>query len=174
MNTKILTLRTCAALAMAAAFFSTSLNAANSTDQGMAVKGSDKAFFEKAAKSGEKEVIVSQAVLPTLTNPEVRSFAQSMISDHTLANNELKNLAARKGVTLPVIDPKLAVKWSEKSKNVDADYLDEMVSDHKEAVDLFEKAAKSEDADVAAFASSTLPKLQHHLDMAKSLEKSVK
>jgi putative membrane protein len=135
------------------------------------LKGSDKAFFEKAAKSGEKEVAVSQAVLPHLTNPQVRSFAQQMISDHTMANTELKSLAMSKGVTLPTMDQKLSAKWSEKKGDTDEDYVEEMISDHKEAVELFEKASKSQDAEIAAFASSTLPKLQHHLESAKELDK---
>ena len=137
------------------------------------LSGSDKAFFEKAAKSGEKEVAVSQAVLPNLKNPQVRAFAQSMISDHTAANTELKSLAMSKGVTLPSMDQKLSAKWSENTKDTDEDYIEEMVSDHKEAVELFEKASKSQDTEIAAFASSKLPKLQHHLESAKALEKTV-
>jgi hypothetical protein len=38
----------------------------------------------------------------------------------------------------------------------------------------FEKAAKSDDPEVAAFAQKTLPTLLHHLEMAKSLKKMAK
>jgi putative membrane protein len=51
--------------------------------------------------------------------------------------------------------------------------MKEMVSDHKDAVDLFEKASKSDDPDIAAFASKTLPKLQAHLQHAKQLESAL-
>ncbi len=36
-----------------------------------------------------------------------------------------------------------------------------------------EKAAKSDDADISAFAQKTLPTLQHHLTAAKDLKKSL-
>ena len=42
-----------------------------------------------------------------------------------------------------------------------------------EAVKLFEKASKSDDAEVAAWAQKTLPTLQHHLMMAKDLKKTL-
>lgn len=128
----------------------------------------DRAFFDKAAKSGMKEVAVSQAVLSKLGTSAGQEFAQTMITDHSKANYELQQLAARKGVTLPTDDGKAAKKWSEKTKDIDEDYFDEMVDDHKDAVKLFEKAAKSDDPDVAAFAQKTLPTLQHHLEMAKA------
>src|SRR4051812_29210315 len=98
----------------------------------------DRQFFEKAAKSGMKEVSVSEAVQPKLTTPAAKDFAQMMTSDHTKANEELQALAASKGVTLPAADPKPAQKWAkkDKDKDLDEDYLEEMVSDHKDAVEL--------------------------------------
>jgi putative membrane protein len=138
---------------------------------------SDRSFFEKAAKSGVKEVTISQAVADRLVNPQIKQFAQMMVSDHSNANSELMALAASKGVVLPAKDTKemkFEEKWSKKSKGVDEDYMEEMVSDHKDAVDLFEKAAKSEDPDIAAFARKTLPTLQQHLTMAKDLHKMSK
>lgn len=134
---------------------------------------SDRNFFEKAAKSGMKELAVSQSVLARLVNPQVKEFAQMMVTAHTSANAELMALASAKGVTLPVKETKFQEKWSKKTDELDEDYVEEMVSDHKDAVELFEDAAKSKDADIAAFAQKTLPKLQQHLTMAKDLEKLV-
>lgn len=135
----------------------------------------DRAFLEKAAKSGLKEVAVSQAVMSNLTTPAVRDFAAMMVKDHTAVNNELKQLAARKAVMLPPEDKadKLAEKWSEKSKNLDKDYIKEMVSDHKKTVELFEKAINSDDPDIAAFAQKNLPALQQHLTLAQAQEKTL-
>jgi Predicted outer membrane protein len=134
----------------------------------------DRNFFEKAAKSGMKEVSVSQATLDRLMNPQAKAFAQMMVSDHSKANSELMELAAKKGAMLPMKDDtasKLMEKWSKKTDDLDEDYIDEMVDDHQEAVALFEKATKSEDPEIAAFARKTLPTLQHHLTMAKDLKK---
>ncbi len=133
----------------------------------------DKAFLRKAAECGMKEVAVSQAVMARLTNPQVQGFANAMVTDHTAANNELMALAVAKGFTLPAADPKVTDKWSEKSGELDKKYIKEMVEDHEDAVKLFEKAGKSDDPDIAAFAIKTLPTLQHHLEMAKDLKKSL-
>ena len=131
----------------------------------------DRNFFEKAAKSGMKEVDVSQQALNHLSAPDVRNFAQMMVDDHSKANAELAALAQKKGVTLPAPEAKVARKWSKNTKDVDDEYLGEMTGDHKDAVDLFEKAAKSEDPDIAAFAQKTLPTLRHHLEQVKQLKK---
>ena len=133
----------------------------------------DRNFFEKAAKSGMKEIAVSQSVVDRLTNPQVKQFAQMMVDDHTGANAELASLAAAKGVTLPVQDTKLTEKWSKKTDELDEDYMEEMVSDHKDAVKLFEDAAKSKDPQISAFAAKTLPKLQAHFTQAKTLKELV-
>jgi len=135
---------------------------------------SDRNFFEKAAKSGMKEVAVSRSTLDRLVNPQVKHFAQMMVDDHSKANAELMALAQKKGVTLPPKDDmKLMEKWSKKTDEVDEDYMEEMVDDHQEAVELFEEASKSEDAEIAAFANKTLPTLRQHLTVAKDLKKAV-
>ncbi len=138
------------------------------------LKHSDKSFFEKAAKSGMKEVTVSQATLDRLMNPQVKAFAQTMVGDHSKANAELMALAAKKGVTLEPNETKYENKWSKKTKDLDEDYIKEMIDDHESAVKLFEKASKSDDAEIAAFAQKTLPALQQHLTTARDLRKVLK
>jgi len=140
------------------------------------LKHSDKSFIEKAAKAGAEEVNISRVAVERTSNPEVRSFAQMVVDDHSSANAALASIAASKGVTLPAKDMDDANKWSKKSgKDFDEDYVEKMVSAHKDAVELFEKEAnKGDDAETKAFARDTLPRLQHHLEMAMDLKKMVK
>jgi putative membrane protein len=139
------------------------------------VSHGDKAFFEKAARSGMEEVAVSQAALPHLMNAQAKEFASMMVSDHTAANEELKALAQKKSVALPAKQPDVK-KWAEgKDRNFDREYINKMVSDHEEAVELFTKASKkSEDPEVQAFATKTLPALQHHFAQAKTIKQALK
>jgi len=137
------------------------------------LKHHDRVFMRKAAVAGSKEIAVSQAVMDKLGSSQLRDFAQMMITDHTAAAAELATLAAGKDVQLPPADSSVADEWSKKTGDVDGKYIKEMVSDHEDAVKLFEKATKSSDADVAAFAQKTLPTLQHHLTMAQELAKTV-
>lgn len=140
------------------------------------IKHMDKKFIVKAAKSGMAEVDISRVVAARSTNSDVRTLAQMMVDDHSKANEALTTLAASKGVTFPAKDMDLTDTWTKKNaKDLDADYLSKMVSDHKDAVSLFEKEAeKGEDADAKAFANDTLPKLQHHLAMVVNLQQMMK
>jgi putative membrane protein len=149
--------------------------AAGSHAADTSLKHGDKTFLEKAGKSGMEEVAISQAALPHLQNAQAKEFAQMMVSDHTGANRELMALAAKKGVTLPAKQPDTK-KWDKKKeKGYDEDYMEKMVKDHDDAVDLFTKASKnSDDADVKAFAAKTLPTLQAHHAKAKSIKKTLK
>jgi putative membrane protein len=134
----------------------------------------DRNFFEEAAKSGMKEVEVSNAVKARLADAQVKAFADTMVADHTAANSELQALASKKGVVLPVERKDFASKWADNNHNLDKDYVKAMEDDHEEAVKLFEKASKSEDADIAAFARKTLPKLQEHLTHVRTLKRTLK
>ena len=136
----------------------------------------DASFIEKAAKLGHKEVAVSEGALPRLITPAARDFAQTVIKDHGSIADDLQALATKKGVVLPVKDADIVKEWDKKDKKdaLDEAYWAEMVSDHKDAVDLFEKAVKSKDVDVATFAAKTLPTLRHHLEVAKAQKKLAK
>lgn len=122
-----------------------------------------------------EEVAISQAALPHLINPEVQQFAKMMIADHSGANQQLTTLASNKGVMLPAKTPDTS-KWDKKKeKGYDEEYIEKMVKDHEEAVELFTKAAKkSDDPEVQAFAAKTLPALEAHFAQAKALKKTVK
>jgi putative membrane protein len=47
------------------------------------------------------EVELGQLALEKASNPNVKEFTQRMVSDHGKANDQLKQLAARKNVPLP-------------------------------------------------------------------------
>jgi putative membrane protein len=135
---------------------------------------SDRNFIEEAAKVGMKEVEVSNAVKSRLANAQVRAFAEAMVADHSAANTELQALAAAKGVTLPADKKDYTEKWAKKDGDIDEDYVETMEEDHEEAVKHFKKGAKSDDAEIAAFARKVLPKLEHHLTEVRALKKIVK
>lgn len=122
-----------------------------------------------------EEVSISRVAAERSANPQVKAFAEMMISDHTGANSKVMALAAEKGVTLPA-DKTNVEKWEKRSaKDFDQEYIDKMVADHKHVVELFEKEAKNgEDASLKSFAETTLPTIMAHLDKAKELKKMVK
>jgi putative membrane protein len=146
--------------------------------QAGALDKKDSQFFEKAASAGQLEVESGRLAARSATDPQLKAFGQKMASDHAQADSELRALAARKGITLPVAmsdshQKKLEKLRDEKpGKDFDNEFRDLMIDSHKEAVSLFEHTAKdAKDPEVKAFAARMLPKLQQHQHEAKALEK---
>ena len=114
------------------------------------------------------------------TNADVKTFGQRMVTDHSKANDELKQLATTKGLTLPAslsadTQKKVDDLSKKKGKDFDKAYMDNMVKDHEKDVAEFEKESKSaQDPDLKAWVTKTLPTLQDHLKMAKETQKKVK
>jgi|SRR4051794_118421 putative membrane protein len=147
-------------------------NSASSTGK---LAPADKQFIKKAAQGGLAEVQLGQLATEKADSPDVKQFGQKMVDDHSKANDQLKQVASNKGVTVP---DKLSAKDAatkarlEKlsGKAFDRAYMRDMVMDHTKDVSEFRTEAKTaKDPDVKSFASQTLPTLQDHLKQAKSI-----
>jgi putative membrane protein len=140
----------------------------------------DADFAVEAASGGMMEVQLGTLALTKATSPDVKSFAQMMVDDHTKANNELKSLAQQKNITLPTtLDDEHQRKFdnlNEKTgEDFDKDYIDLMVKDHKEDVRKFEDEGKDgKDADLKSWASGKVATLRHHLEEAQRIQDVVK
>jgi putative membrane protein len=140
----------------------------------------DTEFAVKAADAGMAEVQLGQLAQTNASSAEVKKFAQSMIDDHSKANEELKSAAQQKNITLPAaISDKMKKKYDDlaekRGNDFDKDYMDLMVSDHKDVIDAFEKEAdKGKDPDLKTWASDKLPALRHHLEMAQQAQEVIK
>lgn len=138
----------------------------------------DRDFMENAAQAGHLEVEGSKLVLEKARSGEVKTFAQKMIDDHGKAGQQLAALAKSKGYEVPT-EPSLVQKarlqaLGLRDEGFDKAYADEIgVGAHEDAVELFEKASNDvKDPDVKQFAIQTLPTLQQHLQMAKTLKQA--
>lgn len=137
-----------------------------------ALSDKDKDFIQTAAKGGMMEVEMGKAGQKQAKSADVKKFATQMVTDHTKANNQLKALAKKKGVTLEAEAPK-PDKMDDAT--FDKDYMDHMVKDHEKTVSDFEAEAKDgSDADVKAWATKTLPTLKKHLEKAKEVQGKLK
>ena len=131
-------------------------------------------FVKKAAMDGMTEVEAGKVALSKSQDPAIRSFAERMVADHGKANKELTSIAERKGLNPPKqldADHKqmLDTLKGKSGKEFDQAYAEHMNMDHSKAVALFESAAKSDDADLAQFATKTLPTLKEHKALASKL-----
>lgn len=139
----------------------------------------DAEFAVAAADGGLLEVQLGELAVSQGGAASVKKFGQSMIDDHSKANEELKALAAKKNITLPTsLSDKNQKKYDELSGKsgveFDRAYASFMVDDHKEDIEEFKKEAeKGHDADVKAWASGKIPVLEHHLMMAQAANSEV-
>src|SRR5262245_33486291 len=99
-------------------------------------------FVKKAALDGMTEVEVGKVALTRSQDPDVRSFAQRMVTDHGKANAELATLAMSKGMATPKkLDHEHQAVVDSLSSMTGADfdraYSEHMNMDHSKAIALF-------------------------------------
>ena len=157
-------------------------NAANSvantvSNAASSITGSsDSDFVEDAAIGGMAEVELGKLASTKAANAEVKKFGQMMVTDHTAANNQLKELAGKKGWKLPTEVDSSHKATADNLRNLvgadfDKEYVDDMVDDHETDVKAFQdKANNATDPELKAFAQKTLPVLQKHLDAIKAIQ----
>ena len=138
----------------------------------------DQKFAADAAKDSLAEVELGKLALDKSKDARVREFAERMIQDHSKASRQLESIAGSAGTVLPS-EPgeKLQEPMKKLSglsgKKFDRAYAQAMVKDHEKAVKLFEQCEqKCTNQEVREFAKETLPVLQEHLAMARSMVKA--
>lgn len=140
----------------------------------------DARFAVAAADGGMLEVELGKLAQTNGSSQIVKDFGKHIVEDHSKANEELKAIALSKSITLPdALSEKYLKKVDDLTKKTgeefDKDYIDLMVSDHKDDIKAFEKEAeKGNDPEIKAFASSKLPTLKHHLQMAEDAKAALK
>lgn len=139
----------------------------------------DADFAVAAANGGMAEVQMGQLAQQKATSADVKSFGAQMVTDHSKANDKLMALAKQKSITLPAAvgndeQKKMDDMSKTTGKDFDKGYVKEMVTDHDKDIKLFEDEAKNgKDAEIKAFAASTLPVLKMHQTMIKAIDKKM-
>lgn len=140
----------------------------------------DYKFAADAARGGMEEVQLGQVAQQKGVNQSVREFGQRMATDHSRANDELKQLLTSKGATLPTQlshHERSTIDDLQNASGADFDktYAKDMVKDHKKDVREFQKASKDlNDPDLKAWAQKTSATLEEHLRLSQDMENSVK
>ena len=139
----------------------------------------DRQFMTTAALGSMFEIMAAQHVEKNASAPEVKEFARKMIQDHGKASEELKDFAAKKGLTLPAqldadhredLDELMKLRGPE----LDKKYVDTMVDAHEDDVEDFRDAAEdAKDPALRAWAGKTLRILEGHLVEAKRLKETL-
>ena len=142
------------------------------------VSPADQSFMQKAAQGGMAEVQLGKLAEQNAQSPEVKAFGARMVRDHSKANDELKQVAAQQGVTLPS-SPDAKDQATEQRLSqlhgaaFDKAYMHDMVQDHRKDVADFKKATSAKDMQLREWVDKTLPVLESHLREAEKVAPTV-
>jgi putative membrane protein len=140
----------------------------------------DADFVANTVAANYGEIRFSGLATQRSANPEVKKMADMLIQDHTKTLNELKTLAQAKAITIPVEEDDEAKRKTERfsdeaGKDFDRKWCKEMIDRHDESIRKFEgRMEKTEDADLKAWISKTLPVLRSHREHLHELHEKIK
>jgi len=129
----------------------------------------DASFYKTLAQGGIAEVEAGKLAQQKGADPKVKDFGAMMVKDHSAANEQLKALAAGKGIDLPgsLSTSQMAAKAKLEvlsGGTFDKSYVEDQVKAHRETVELLKKEiATGQDPDAKAFAQKVLPTVESHL-----------
>ena len=151
----------------------TTTAAANATTGGGTLSATDRQFLMMAAKDGMREVHMGQMAVQQGQSAEVKKLGNMIVSDHTKANNQLTEIATKRGVKLDMRH-KMDKMSKKDMENFDQAWLGMMVNEHQKDIAAFQRQAQGNgDPEVKAFAQKTLPVLQKHLKAVQSAQKKM-
>ena len=141
----------------------------------------DERMLKQLAQVQLAEIALGKLALEKGQTNEVKSFAKKMLDDHMKAQDELKQLAQSKGVSLPVeadrqqqsVEKKLAALSGEK---FDRQYMNhESTRALKDTHRLLERIqSKAEDADLKSYASKIIATVETHQQLANDTRKNLR
>ncbi len=130
----------------------------------------DAQFLVNAAEIYMEEISLGQLAQQSGNASHVKELGKMLETENAKSLADLTALAKSKNITLPSTSTDNGIaaykKLNDKSRNdFDKAYSDMMVSGHKDAIALFEKASTDvTDPDIRNWAKETLPALRTHLD----------
>lgn len=132
----------------------------------------DTDFYSRALDDGRKEVAAATLATTTASDAGVKSFANTLVKDHTAMNQKLAAAAGQSDAAAPSPDASATADLQGKTgADFDRAFVDKMVTDHQNAIAMFENAAQNASTDQAkSLAQDALPKLRAHLQTAQDLQ----
>jgi putative membrane protein len=138
---------------------------------------SARSFLEDAIRGNNSEIKLGQLAQQKAASESVRSFGRTLQTDHSKGNEQAIALAKQMQITPPTDATTEADKEYDKLSKMsgaqfDSEFTSYMVQDHRKDIAEYQEQAKDKsDLKVAQLATETLPTLQHHLELAQSLQK---
>jgi len=141
------------------------------------VATADRDFILAAAQGGMTEVTLGELAIQYGLREDVKTFGQMMVKDHTAINDDLKVLAAQKGIILPDGLDSKHQEMVHKMKALagikfDNAYMADMKKDHKmDAKEFKAESSETKDVDIKNFVDKALPVVEAHFAHLTAMKK---
>jgi putative membrane protein len=132
-------------------------------------------FARQACQAGATQAEIGKLAALNTKNETVRTFAKSLVKEHTQQEKELGQIFAAKHIPA---ESELAEQFQSsidhlaelKGGAFDRAFRQQVIDDHEKAIVAYEKqATRGTDPELRAFAQKHLPHLREHLELAKQL-----
>ena len=151
-------------------------------------KVSDQQLLSRLHLANTQEINLSQVAKDSAVDPQVRSFANMMISEHTTAQNRVTALANQLKIKLTAVEARNTSEArdlrgdvtrqkklrAQKGGNVDTLYLRMMIEDHQQLLSFLENEQTHIDQpNLRTLVNSMIPTVRTHLQQARNLLNTV-
>ena len=139
----------------------------------------DTEFAVDIADGSMLEIKLGELAQTQGSSAKVKELGRLMVEEQTKVNEELRSLAGRKNISLPLtMSEKSQKKYNDLAEKTGADFdkafAKAMVKRHRDVIALFQREAETgSDNELRGWASGKLPELQHNLSMAEQTEDEV-
>lgn len=152
---------------------------ANNYNNKVLVDNSGLLFLKNSREASNATVKASGLAISNSKNQRVIQFAKAMIDDHTLLADDLRkletdNFVAAMDTIYPAHLQMIAGLEKKKAADFDKAYLEIIISQHEQQINLFKASTQDKSSNVSAFAQKTILSLQAHLDSAKMISATLK
>jgi putative membrane protein len=148
--------------------------------RGVAPKHDDNAFVGAVSLDGMAEVELGRLATQKAKSPDVKRFAQRMVTDHSKAGAELKQLVSNMGMTVPAsLNDEQKGEHDRLAKlsgdEFDREYMSVMTTGHDKAVNAFKDEGENGSVpEIKQWAVKVLPTIKEHQAMATEIAAKLK
>jgi len=131
-------------------------------------------FLRAAIQGNYSEVTLGRMIQHQGSTQDVRSFGSMLVGDHGKGLEQAQAIADRMHLRIAAtLTPEARMEQRRlqrlSGRSFDREVRRYMIDDHQKDIALFRAQVRSGDRATAAYAAATIPVMQHHLSMARSL-----
>ena len=140
----------------------------------VALAAPPRSFLDDAIKGDNSEISLGRLIAAHGSSGQVRSFGNTLVSDHSMARSQAAAVARQYGMAPPTEMMPEARSEMRKLRHMhgrafDMEVRRYMVHDHRMDIASFNAQARNGDRRTAALARAQLPTLHKHLRIAESI-----